>query len=163
MGKQGKSKRKGRQVAALPWYRGDDGALRVLLISSRDTHRPVIPKGWPMRKLPDREAAAIEAFEEAGVRGTVSTRPIGRFRYWKRLEETFRLIDVDVYGLEVAQQMIEWPEREQRAMRWFTSSDAALLIDEPELATLISTLARRLDGGKDGAKAAKKKSKKSGG
>lgn len=42
---------------------------QVLLITSRDTGRWVLPKGWPMRGRSMAQAALIEAWEEAGVEG----------------------------------------------------------------------------------------------
>lgn len=55
------------QVAALPVMIGDDGIARVLLLTSCETGRWVIPKGWPMKGKKPLEAAAQEAWEEAGV------------------------------------------------------------------------------------------------
>ena len=57
------------QVAALPLTIGEDGVTRVLLLTSRETRRWVIPKGWPMKGCKPYEAAAQEALEEAGVTG----------------------------------------------------------------------------------------------
>eukprot|EP01041_Mallomonas_annulata_P039872 gene39872-biopygen31591 len=57
------------QYAALPWRRRADGGVDVLLITSRDTRRWVIPKGWPIKMLKPGPSAAQEAFEEAGVLG----------------------------------------------------------------------------------------------
>ncbi len=64
----------------------DAASSRCCLLTSRDTGRWVIPKGWPMnRQDAAYEVAAREAFEEAGVRGTVENRdarrllPIRRF------------------------------------------------------------------------------------
>ncbi|HLL59899.1 MAG TPA: NUDIX domain-containing protein, partial [Allosphingosinicella sp.] len=55
------------QVAALPYRRGADGSVEVLLVTTRGTGRWMVPKGWPMRGKSHAEAAAQEAFEEAGV------------------------------------------------------------------------------------------------
>lgn len=125
------------QVAALPFERTADGRLAVLLVSSRETHRPLIPKGWPMKGKSDRKAAAIEAMEEAGVIGNASKAPIGRYRYWKRLETCFALVDVDVYSLEVTRTLDEWPERDQRQRMWMSCEDAATSVDEPGLASIL--------------------------
>ena len=46
-----------------------------------------MPKGWPIKGLTPRKSAAREAFEEAGVRGAVGTKPIGRYRYAKISDE----------------------------------------------------------------------------
>ena len=56
-----------KQVAALPFRIGADGRIEVLLITSRDTGRWIIPKGWPMIGRKAHRAAEREAFEEAGV------------------------------------------------------------------------------------------------
>ena len=73
------------QYAALPWRRGDDGALEVLLITSRESRRWVIPKGWPIKGLNSKKSAAREAFEEAGVLGAVGKKKLGDYHYDKRL------------------------------------------------------------------------------
>jgi 8-oxo-dGTP pyrophosphatase MutT (NUDIX family) len=44
------------QVGALP-VRGKAGAYEVLLVTSRESGRWIIPKGWPMRGKKDHEAA----------------------------------------------------------------------------------------------------------
>ena len=72
------------QVAAL-CHRGQGAARRYLLITSRDTGRWIVPKGWPIRGLSSNETALQEAWEEAGVKkGQASTAPIGTYTYGKR-------------------------------------------------------------------------------
>ena len=73
-----------RQVAALPYRIDDAGQVRVMLITSRETRRWVLPKGNPIRGLASHEAAAHEAFEEAGVSGIPCPTPLGQYAYWKR-------------------------------------------------------------------------------
>ena len=126
-----------RQVAALAFRVGPDGTREVLIITSRETRRFIIPKGWPMKKKKKPEVAATEAFEEAGVRGIVSRKSIGRYTYWKRLKQTFTLIRVEVFPLEVQEDLAEWPERDQRHFSWLSPKDAAVLVDEPGLAKII--------------------------
>lgn len=63
-----------RQVASLPLRRSEDGKIEVLLVTSRETRRWIIPKGWPMKGKKQHEAAAIEAEEEAGVIGNTSKK-----------------------------------------------------------------------------------------
>ncbi len=126
-----------RQVAALPFRKTASGEIEILLITSRETGRFIIPKGWPMKRLSDSDAAAREAYEEAGVVGKVRRKPIGEYRYWKRLERSFELLAVDVYPLEVETQRAEWPEKNARRSGWLPQEDAATLVDEPGLVTLI--------------------------
>src|SRR3546814_3720198 len=65
------------QVGALPFRRSADGVLEVMLITSRDTGRWIIPKGWPMEGRSGPSAAQQEAFEEAGVLGIITGMPNG--------------------------------------------------------------------------------------
>jgi len=126
-----------RQIAALPFRKTAAGDIEVLLITSRETGRFIIPKGWPMKRLSDADAAAKEAYEEAGVVGKVKRKPIGAYSYWKRLERSFELLNVDVYALEVREQRANWPEKGSRRLGWLRQEDAASLVDEPGLITLI--------------------------
>jgi 8-oxo-dGTP pyrophosphatase MutT (NUDIX family) len=71
------------QVGALP-IRFVDGKPEVLLVTSRESKRWVIPKGWPMKGKKNWAAAAQEAKEEAGVVGRTQKKPVGEFVYPKR-------------------------------------------------------------------------------
>ena len=127
-----------RQVAALPWRIDERQGLRVLMITSRETRRLVIPKGGRMAGKTDPEAAAVEAVEEAGVVGRVSDQPIGKFRYLKRLGPiSGRMCVVSVYPLRVTVQLGDWPERGQRDRHWMSRDEAARAVHEPDLAALI--------------------------
>jgi len=130
------------QVAALPLSLGDDGVVRALLLTSRETKRWVIPKGWPIRGLKPYEAAAREALEEAGVTGQMKKKPIGGYRYFKKLGGHFDYCQVDVYPLWVDKQLKTWREQDQREARWFTLKEAADLVQEPGLVALLRDLAR---------------------
>ena len=126
-----------RQVAALPWRLTDDGR-QILMITSRETRRWVIPKGGRMVGKTDPEAAAQEAMEEAGVRGEMDQTSIGVFRYAKGLKDGgVRQCVVSVYPLQVLVQLGAWPEAHQRERRWMSLSEAADLVHEPDLAALI--------------------------
>ena len=127
-----------RQIAALP-YRIEDGAARVLLITSRETRRWVIPKGNRIRGLLPHQAAAREAFEEAGISGVACPIAIGAYSYDKRRGDgTVRRATVDVFPLAVVNQFDDWPEQGQRDQRWFAPADAAAAVDEPELKAILA-------------------------
>jgi hypothetical protein len=113
-----------RQVAAIPFRIGADGALQVMLVTSRETQRFILPKGWPMK----------------GKSGQTLKEPAGTYTYWKRLPAAFVRIDVTVYLLEVTEQMKQWPESARRQRAWLSPAQAAVLIDEPELASLVRQL-----------------------
>lgn len=130
------------QYAALPWRRAAGGEVEVLLITSRETRRWVIPKGWPMKGLKSPKCAAREAFEEAGVKGEVSSKKLGVYHYDKRLTSgRIQHVRVTVYPLLVKTEAEAWPEKGQRDRRWTPLDEAAPLVDEPELRALIARFA----------------------
>lgn len=128
------------QIAALPVRRAAGGTIEILLVTSRETRRWVIPKGWPWPGLEDHAAAAEEAREEAGVLGTAMAAPLGVFTYGKRQPQATVEVLVSVYRLDVAELLDTWPEAHQRERAWFTPEDAAAAVDEPELRALILKL-----------------------
>lgn len=134
------------QYGALCWRHGSDG-LEVLLITSRDTGRWVIPKGWPMSGLAPEDAAAQEAWEEAGVDGQINPRCIGRFGYQKCLSVTASVpCAVSVYGLKVATLAKSFPEVKERQRKWFPLKEAAGLVAEPDLSRIIEGFVPPEDG-----------------
>jgi 8-oxo-dGTP pyrophosphatase MutT (NUDIX family) len=127
------------QYGALCWRMGADG-VEVLLITSRDTGRWIIPKGWPMAGLAPEAAAAQEAWEEAGVEGVMSPVCLGRYGYHKCLTVEIQVpCAVAVYGLRVLRMADKFPEAKERRRRWFGAAEAAALVQEPDLARLIAT------------------------
>jgi 8-oxo-dGTP pyrophosphatase MutT (NUDIX family) len=98
----------------------------------------VIPKGWPMKKKKPYEAAATEAWEEAGVRGTVGKKPVGRYTYLKWLDNgDVAPCIVDVYTVEVLEQSENFKERGQRVLAWVEPEEAARRVREIELKSLL--------------------------
>jgi 8-oxo-dGTP pyrophosphatase MutT (NUDIX family) len=126
-----------RQVAALPYVKQKDG-LQVLLVTSRETGRLVLPKGWTEKGMKDAQAAELEAFEEAGVKGNISRRSIGSYDYTKIIGPGFALAcTVNIYPLEVKKHLKDWPEKSQRERLWMSPSEAALRVAEPGLADIL--------------------------
>ncbi|WP_457106967.1 NUDIX hydrolase [Methylobacterium sp. P5_C11] len=137
-----------KQVAALPFRVDSDGRIEILLITSRDTGRWIIPKGWPMTGRKPHQAAQREAYEEAGLEGEIAANPVGRYHYQKRFDHGRAFpCRVRVYPLRVEAQHERWPEREQRTLQWFRPEEAARLVHEDELQQLlVGFAARRGDG-----------------
>lgn len=130
------------QVAAIPIRVGSEDAPEVLLVTSRETRRWVVPKGWPWKKVADHEAAAGEAWEEAGVRGKIKRRSIGSFTYDKLRNGKPHTLTVFVYVLEVREEAQTWPEQAERTRAWFSAAEAAELVNEAGLKLLLRELAR---------------------
>lgn len=132
---------KTRQIAAIPIRRDEDGHLEVLLVTSRETRRWVVPKGWPIDGKSDAEAAEVEAWEEAGVLGRIGKHPIGVYGYDKRRPKSTVPVLVEVYVLQVSDVLTEWPESRERRRQWFAPEEAAELVHEDELKALLASLA----------------------
>ncbi|MFT3731934.1 MAG: NUDIX hydrolase [Hyphomicrobium sp.] len=139
--KSSSKKHRRGQVAALPLRITDDGEVNVLLVSSRETKRWIIPKGWTNKNLSDPKAAAAEARQEAGVTGKIGRKPVGYFSYKKVLPASSRVIDVAVYVLWVKKQLKQWREQTERTRIWTTFEDAEKLVREPGLKKLFADLA----------------------
>jgi 8-oxo-dGTP pyrophosphatase MutT (NUDIX family) len=124
------------QYGALPYRRKGD--LEILLVTSRETRRWVLPKGWPMKRCTPSGAAAREALEEAGVKGDVAKRPFGAYPYLKRAPggELVPCV-VEVFPLKVKFEGDSWRESGERTRRWHTLAEAVDAVDEPELKALI--------------------------
>ena len=110
----------------------------MLLITSRRTRRWVVPKGNPIAGLEPHEAAAQEAWEEAGLRGIPCPAPLGRFRYRKRRRLGEVEASVTLYPFSVVEQHDDWPERGQRETRWFSLAEAERAVADTELQQLIA-------------------------
>lgn len=134
-----------QQVGALPVRRAADGTLLVLLVTTLQTQRWVIPKGWPWPGEQDYMAAAEEAREEAGVLGEPNAISFGTYTYEKRRSSGLVPVRVTVYLLEVREVLETWPECERRQRAWFTPSEAAAAVQEPELRVLLQQLQHSAD------------------
>ena len=117
---------------------GLDATVELLLVTSRETKRWVLPKGNRIKGLTPHAAAAQEALEEAGILGAACPTPLGAYRYRKQLASGAALmVDVEVFPLAVTEELAEWPEREARTRRWFALGEASEAVDEADLKILI--------------------------
>jgi 8-oxo-dGTP pyrophosphatase MutT (NUDIX family) len=114
-----------------------------MLVTSRETQRWIIPKGWPQKGKAPHHSAAREAFEEAGVVGAVGRRSVGSFPYEKRLKNGGVVVcEVHVFPLKVTRQSKQWPEKGQRDVKWLSAKEAAKTVQEPMLSEIIGRLRR---------------------
>ena len=126
------------QYGVLPYRVEPSGEMRILLVTSRETGRWIVPKGNLAAGLSPQQSAAREAHEEAGLEGEVGDEPIGSYRYVKQKSSGNALpADVEIYPMRVSRQLDDWPERQQRACRWFSQADAAASVAERSLRSLI--------------------------
>jgi ADP-ribose pyrophosphatase YjhB (NUDIX family) len=132
------------QYAALPYRRRAGGGIEVMLITSRETKRWVIPKGWPAPGLAPHHSAKKEAMEEGGIIGRIGEHSVGFYHYTKVVPGADVPCKVEVFLLEVEEQLVSWPEEGQRLIRWFELQEAGEAVQEPELSAIIRNLAALL-------------------
>jgi 8-oxo-dGTP pyrophosphatase MutT (NUDIX family) len=124
------------QAAAVPFRVTAAGTCDVLLIRRRPRGDWGIPKGMidPGHAAP--AAAAIEAFEEAGVEGKLLAKTLGAFEYPK----FGRTCHVDVFGLRVTCVHDHYEEERLRERRWFPLAEAVRRVKRPGVAALIARI-----------------------
>ncbi|MGF0537169.1 NUDIX hydrolase [Agrobacterium sp. ES01] len=145
-----------QQYAALCYRRKKKTrAIEVLLVTSRDTGRWVIPKGWPMMGKKSHAVAEREAYEEAGVKGKVDRNPFGYFHYPKGLDNGLKVnCKVQVHLLEVKDMIKDFPEKRSRRLEWVNCELAASRVQEPELKDLIHRFGQLMANGADAPRSA---------
>lgn len=133
---------KRKQVAAL-CYKETGSGKKILLITSRDTGRWIVPKGWPIEGKDGPQSALQEAWEEAGVKkANVKDAPIGSYDYAKGMKDGSSVpIEAKVYLAQVVNLKKAYPEAEERERAWFTPEKAAELVEEPDLKDILKALA----------------------
>ena len=135
------------QYAALPYRLSGRSRTEVMLVTSLETRRWIIPKGWPQRGRTPCDSAAREAFEEAGVVGKVGRRSVGSLPYKKRLRGGgVTVCEVQVFPLKVTRQRKQWPEKEYREVKWLSAQEAAETVQEPILREIIRRLTQKRFG-----------------
>lgn len=130
------------QYGALPWRRTPDG-LEILLITTQNTRRWIVPKGWPVAGCTPQQCAAREAYEEAGLSGAVAGEAIGVFNYRKQLKSGQMVAcRIRIYAMEVSEVAGEWPEKGTRETKWCPVSEALTLVEDSGLRRIIAKFSR---------------------
>ncbi len=129
-----------QQFGAIP-YRTVDGEIVFLMITSRRTRRWIFPKGGLIKGLLPAEIAAEEAFEEAGVRGTVGAKPAGHYHANKSGPAGGTRLLIEMFPLEIDEQFDDWPEKGERRRQWVTLAEARRQLSEPALVAMAEKIA----------------------
>jgi 8-oxo-dGTP pyrophosphatase MutT (NUDIX family) len=119
------------QSGVIPIHNG-----RVFMVTSRSGRRWVFPKGQIDPGHTPGEAALIEAWEEAGLVGTIDPLPIGSYLY-EKLGSPHHVL---LFRMRVSEVRDVWPERGLRDRVLITVAEAIERIDEPSLRELLRRL-----------------------
>lgn len=117
-------------------WRHRHGTREILLVTSRRTGRWVVPKGMVEAHLGVARSAQVEAWEEGGVRGELSERPVGSYRY----EKWGRSCRVVLFAMRVTEVADDWPEASERDRAWVPLDAAAARVGQPNLARCLDAL-----------------------
>lgn len=124
------------QFAALCWRIKKD-KLQICLVTTRRSGRWILPKGWPMHNETPAQAAATEAWEEAGLKGQGVDHCLGAYSSVKPLADQTAPVVVMVYPVAVAKTADTWPEKKERKRKWVSPKKAATLLSEPGLRKIV--------------------------
>jgi 8-oxo-dGTP pyrophosphatase MutT (NUDIX family) len=125
------------QSGVIP-YRKKNGKTEVLLVTSIRRKKWIIPKGFIEYHMSPFQSAKKEAFEEAGVRGSNTTKILGSYTVRKNGSELL----TKIYSMKVTRVFKDYPEKNLRKRKWFSIYDAAKKVEIDELATIIRRLGR---------------------
>ncbi len=121
-----------KQSGVIP-YRVQNGKIEILLITSRDRQKWVIPKGGISNGMTPPASAAKEAWEEAGIIGRVDVKKLGTYKYRKR----GKIYQVQIYLMPVEMVCEEYPEAGQRQRQWLDFNKAIMLVKQASLQRII--------------------------
>jgi phosphohistidine phosphatase len=125
------------QASALP-FRIYKNKLQVLIITSRNGKKWIIPKGIIEPGDSDRYTALKETREEAGVNGKVLKKVIGSYSY----EKWDSICEVTIYPLKVTEVYEQWDESHFRKRKWVNARRAVKKVEPKVLANLIKEFAK---------------------
>lgn len=124
----------------MPFRIASSDLVEVLLLRRHDRTFWGVPKGQLMPDCALWEAAATEAFEEAGVRGTIDPAPVGSFLHRKTrpgLLDQSQIVEVALFPLAVEVEAQRWPEMDKRERRWFSQAEAAMRVEPGQLRDIL--------------------------
>lgn len=116
------------QAGVIPLHHGG-----LFMVTSRSGRRWVFPKGQIDPGHTPGEAALIEAWEEAGLVGSLDPEPVGSYVY-EKLGLSYHVL---LFVMRVTEVRDVWPERGFRDRELVSVADAIDRADEPSLRELL--------------------------
>jgi phosphohistidine phosphatase len=123
------------QSAVIP-FRWTDKKLEILIITTLSGKNWTIPKGLVEPELSVTQSAEMEAYEEAGIKGTIYPDIIGEYQYYK-WQGTCK---VKVFPFKVREILNIWPEATSRKRNWIYLDQVGSFIQNKELLRIILEL-----------------------
>lgn len=127
-----------KQSGVIP-FRKIEGRLEILLVTSRNGKRWIIPKGGIEPHQTAEQAAKQEAFEEAGVLGNLVAK-LGTATD----EKTIGNFEIIIFALEVTEFLESFLEKNIRERKWFAIHEAVENVGNYDIAIEIKKLPETL-------------------
>ena len=122
-----------KQAAAIP-YRIKKDQIEILILTSRNNKKWIVPKGIIEKKHSAALTALKETEEEAGVSGQIIREVVGTYKY----EKWGGVCRVKVFPLRVTEVFDKWDEMEFRKRKWVKPKEAISKVKPKKLSKLIS-------------------------
>lgn len=109
---------------------------KIALVTSRTGERWIFPKGHPEKGRSDKKIALEEAYEEAGLQGSLKSKPHEFDVYYGRTKK------LRLYCMKVEKQLKDWPERKERKLKFVTIDEAEKMLSK-DLVPVLRTMAKQ--------------------
>ena len=116
-------------------FRGTGNENIEFLIVSTKNGNWGLPKGNLMKKLGSKGTALQEAYEEAGIIGSVVDQKISAKIKGKQMA---------FYPMEVKNELAVWPESEWRQRKWIRSNEAKDYLNHGSLRSILEETSAKL-------------------
>jgi 8-oxo-dGTP pyrophosphatase MutT (NUDIX family) len=118
----------------IPFRSIGDENLEFLIVTTKNGNWG-LPKGNLMKKLGSKKTALQEAYEEAGIIGSVMDQKISAKIKGKRMA---------FYPMEVKNELAVWPESNWRQRKWIRSNEAKYYLNHQSLRSILEETSEKL-------------------
>jgi len=124
------------KVGVIPFdVKGD--RIAIMFVTSQGRGRWILPKGNLKKDESVKKGCKREAFEEAGVEGTLLSKIPMTLPISKSENGATKTVAVTYYPMLVKKQLDEWPESSKRQRHWATLEDAQKVTDREDFLKVI--------------------------
>ena len=124
------------KVGVIPFdVKGD--RIAIMFVTSQGRGRWILPKGNLKKDEPVKKGCKREAFEEAGIEGTLLSKIPMTLPISKSENGATKTVAVTYYPMLVKKQLDEWPESSKRQRHWATLEDAQKVTDREDFLKVI--------------------------
>ncbi len=115
------------QYGVIPYTKKNkkDNCPKLILITSRTNGYWIFPKGNPIKKKDNFQTAKQEAFEEAGIKGTINQELSYKISFKHGETDHITIL----FPMEVDEVLEEWPEKHERERKLVSFEKAMDLIN----------------------------------